>query len=204
MNKIVTNKKKAGIRVGLILALVIGMTFAYITLPSPQLIQDPNTKSWHVIWESNLASAAEANPGAGAGGILEIYFVNHTDTVTTQNTTATIEGWCTAAGLGYASADNFNTELAHSVAFDVCVRVRGNETMCDRGGNWFPADLKVEWTSADLSVGADTAMVGAITLNNTALPYLYMNFEDDNGDAGFTLSKDGTAQITSIKFSAYF
>jgi hypothetical protein len=179
------------------------MTFAYITLPSPQLVQDPNTKSWHVIWESNLVSAAEANPGAGAGGILEIYFYPHDAdpaTTYTENTTATLE----AASLGWANADNFNTELEHSTLFDVVVRVRGNETMCDRGGNWFPADLKVEWTSADLSIGADTAMTGVITLNNTALPYLYMNFYDNNGAAGFTLAKDGSATISSIKFSAYY
>lgn len=207
MNKIVNNKKKAGIRAGLVVALVIGLTFAYITLPSLQLVQDKDTKSWHVIWESNLAHAAEANPGAGAGGILEIFFVNHTATPTTaynENTSATIEGWCTTAKLGYASADDFNTELAHSVAFDVVVRVRGNATMCERDGDWFPADLKVEWTSADLGIGADTDMTGVITLNNTALPYLYMNFYDDNGAAGFTLPKDASYDITSIKLSAYY
>lgn len=200
MNSKITNKKKAGFRAGFIIALVIGMTFAYLTLPTPKL----DTKSWHIVWEGNMAQADEANPGAGAGGILEIFFINHTDAVTTQNTSATIEGWCDAAGLGYVSADDFNTELAHSVAFDVCVRVRGNETMCDRGGNWFPADLKVEWTSADLGIGADTAMVGVVSYNNTAANYLWMNFEDDNADAGFTLPKDASYDITSIKLSAYY
>jgi hypothetical protein len=178
------------------------MTFAYITLPTPKLVNDG--KTWHVLFEGNLASAAEADPGAGAGGILEIYLINHTDAVTTQNTTATIEGWCDAAGLGYASADDFNTELAHSVAFDVCVRVRGNATQCKRGAIWHGGDLKVEWTCSGLSVGADTAMVGAITYNNTGASYLWMNFEDDNSNAGFTLPKDASYDITSIKFSAYY
>jgi len=202
MNKI-NDKKKAGMRAGLVIALVTGMMFAYLTIPHPHLEQDDG-KSWHVVWESNLADAAEANPGVGAGGILEIYYINHTDAVTTQNTTTTIEGWCNAAGLGYASADNFNTELAHSVAFDVCVRVRGNATQCKRGTVWHGGDLKVEWTCAGLGVGADTAMEGVITYNNTGASYLWMNFEDDNSNAGYTLAKDQTIAISSIKFSAYY
>jgi hypothetical protein len=203
MNKI-ANKKKAGFRAGLVITLVIGMLF---TIQNVSIQQDKDTRSWHIVWEGNMAQAAEANPGAGAGGILEIYFYPHAAdpaTTYTENTTATIEAACTAAGLGYASADNFNTELAHSVAFDVVVRVRGNKTQCWRLTKFFDSDLKVEWTSADLSIGADTAMTGVISYNNTGQDYLWMNFYDNNGHAGFTLAKDGTAQITSIKLSAYF
>jgi hypothetical protein len=197
------SRKARVIRPVVVIAFVIAMMVGYATLPRPVLEQD-DEKTWHVIFEGNMASAAEANPGAGVGGILEIFFVNHTDEDCSENDSATIEGWCDAADLGYASADDFNVELANSVAFDIIVRVRGNVTMCDRGGDWFPADLKVEITSADLGLGADTAMTGTVTLNNTALDYLYMNFEHDNADAGFTLSKDEVNQITSIKFSAYY
>lgn len=202
-----TVSKKAGIRIGLVVALVMGMSFAYIALPMPKLIQDEYTESWHIVWEGPLTALAEANPGEGVGGILEVFITNHSatpDTTYLQNTSATIEGWCTAAGFGYATADATNIDTAHSTAFDVVVRVRGNETMCDRDGDWFDADLKVEWTCADLSVGADTAMTGVVTLNNTGLNYLYMNFYDDNSGSGYTIGKGDTVEITSIKFSAYY
>lgn len=198
-------KKKAGFRVGLIVALVVGMMFSYMTLPQPTIVHDE--RGWHVVWEGSFAQAAEADPGAAAGGILEIFFINHSaspDTTYTVNTSATLETWCTAAGLGYASADDFNFELAHSVDFDVVIRVRGNQTQCYRTDHWHPQDLRVRWTSSDLSVSADTVMTGVVSYNNSAQPYLWMNFYDDNSGSGFSLSKDQSVDITSIKFEAYY
>jgi hypothetical protein len=203
-------KSKAGrLRPWLVIGLVIGIMVSYMTFPHPQLVQDEETGSWHIIFDGNLAQAAEANPGAGAGGILEIYFVNHSATNHSSascNVSATIEGWCNAANLGYANADDFNVELAHSTAFDICIKVRGNETQCDRGGNFCDTDLRVRITSADLSIGADTVLTGTILHNDTNDDYLWMMFETkgDNPYAGFTLPKDASYDITSIKFEAYY
>lgn len=194
------NKKKAGIRTGLVIALVLGMLF---TVQNISIQQDKDTKSWHIVWEGNMAQAAEANPGAGAGGILEIFFYPHdADPATTyaENTSATLE----AASLGWANADDFNTELPHSTLFDVVVRVRGNQTQCWRINKYYDTDLRVRWTSADLSVGADTVMTGVISYNNTGVSYLWMNFYDNNGAAGYNLPKDTSYDITSIKFEAYY
>lgn len=203
--KKIVNKKKAGVRAGLVIALVMGMMFVYTTLPVPQIKMDE--RGWHVVWEGNLAQAAEGNPGSGAGGILEIFFINHTASPATcydTNSSSDMEAWCTAAHLGYTSADDFNTELAHSVAFDVVVRVRGNHTQCYRTDKFYHTDLKVEWTCAGLSIGADTAMTGVVSYNNSGGTYLYMNFYSNGGGSGFTLSKDQSIAITSIKFSAYY
>lgn len=208
-NDVVVGKpsvKRTAVKVGAVIGIFVSLIFAGSGM-YPHIVQDVDTRSWHVIFEGNLASAAEADPGSGAGGILEVFFINHTATPATaydENTSATLESWCTAAGLGYASADDFNVELAHTVTFDVVVRVRGNATMCERAGDWFDADLKVEWTSSDLGISADTDMTGVVSYNNTAAPYLWMNFYDTNGGSGFTLSKDETNTISSIKFSAYY
>jgi len=187
------------------LGIIIGVMFCLIWMgagPYPQLRDDG--KSWHIIWEGSFGQAAEAELTSGAGGILEIFFVNHSGSALTENTSATIEGWCDDNGLGYASADDFNVELAHSTLFDVGIKVRGNKTQCWRSDKFYDTDLRVRWTSADLSVGADTAMTGVILDNSTDNTYLWMMFYDDNSGSGFSLSKDASVDITSIKFEAYY
>lgn len=203
MNRDKLKDKARSIRLPVVIAFIIGgLIFAY-NIPHPQLVQDDG-KSWHVIWEGNLAQAAEATLGAGEGGILEIYFVNHSATHVYPNLTTTIEGWCDGAGLGYANADDFNVELAHSTLFDVVVKVRGNKTQCWRTDKFYDIDLRVRWTSSDLSVGADTAMTGTVLTNNTGYDYLWMAFYDANSGSGFSLPKDTTYDIDSIKFEAYY
>jgi len=204
------NRKKAGFRLGLISVLVIGMMFTFMTVPRPVI--EHNEGEWHIIWEGNLASATEGDPGSGASGFLSVYFHPHTATpedAYDQNTSATIETNCTNAGLGYANADDTEVDLAHSTEFDVVFRVRGNATNCQVGGVWFDTNLKIQWTSADLSVGADTELTvgaseGIATSNNSDYTFLYMNFWDDNSGSGFTISQDETAEITSIKLLAYY
>jgi len=199
------HKKRNKIGYGLVFFLVMGMLFAYFTFPSPTFVKKDG--SWHVIFEGNLAEAAEADPGAGASGILEIFIINHSatpGTTYTQNSSSTLEGWCTAAGLGYCNADDSNVDIAHSTAFDIVVRVRGNDTHCWRTDHWYPADLKVEITCAGLSIGADTDLTGVVSYNNSGADYLWMNFYIDNSGSGYTISKGSTVEITSIKFSAYY
>ena len=68
MKKKGKSKSKAGLRAGLVVALVMGMLFGYASfLMNVQVEYNP---SWHIVWEGNFAEASEANPGAGAGGIL--------------------------------------------------------------------------------------------------------------------------------------
>lgn len=186
----------------IILALIIGAGLA-LTGMIPYLEYEEDTRSWHIVWEGNLAQATEANPGAGAGGILEIFFYPHVanpNTVYAENNSAILE----ANSLGWANADDFNVQLPHSTPFDIVVRVRGNATQCKRGNIWWDSDLRVRITSSDLGIATDTVMTGIVTRNNSADPFLWMNFYINNTGLGYTLSKDQIAQITSIKFEAYY
>ena len=190
------------------LGIVIGVMFCLIWMgagPYPHLVNDG--PSWHIVWEGSFGQAAEADLGSGVGGILEIFFANHSAAPATcydENDSSVIEGWCDTAGLGYANADDFNVELAHSTTFDVVIRVRGNKTQCWRSDKFYDTDLRVRWTSADLSVGGDTEMTGVVSQNDSGIDFLYMNFYDDNSGSGYSLSKDASADITSIKFEAYY
>jgi len=199
--------KVKSIRVGLVLALVCAM-FVVGMMPHPTIQNDD--KGWHVVWEGSLSDyvyAAEANPGAGVSGILEIFIINHTaspDTAYDENSSSDMESWCTAAGLGYCNADDSNIDIAHTTDFDIVVRVRGNQTICHDGSQFMDSYLRVRITSADLSIGADTEMTGVVSQNSSGNTYLWMNFYEDNSGSGYSISRDETAEITSIKFEAYY
>jgi hypothetical protein len=200
--------KKAGVKLGTVLGIFTIVCLLIFTAPQPK-VEYKKDRSWHVIWEGNFAEAAEADPGAGNSGILNIYFINLTsppEATFETNASATMEGWCTANGLGYANADDFNVELAHSVNFMVGIKVRANRTHAYRDTMFYHTDVRVRWTSADLGVGADTVMSVAINDNLTLASndFIWLTFYDDNSGSGYSLSKDETNQITSIKLEAYF
>ena len=199
--------RKAGFRsAAFVSALVIGIMVAWATMPHPML--DVDEKGWHILFDGNLAQAAEGNPGAGVGGILWIGFVNHSNpneyADVAYNTTATLESWCTSNGLAYANADDFNLEMSHSVLFDIVIKVRLNQTECWDGSQWVDTWARMNITSADLGIGADTAMEKFVLHNDTADGYLWLMFYYDFTNAGYDLSKDQSADITSIKLSAYY
>lgn len=209
-------KSKAGIpvRLGLISGIIIAMIIVSFSVPTPRIEQTDDGKSWHVLWKGNFAdlARAEGSPGAGVAGILEVFFPNATVTPNNTyaiNTSSVIETWCTAAHLGYTSADDFYTELAHSTSFDLVVRVRGNMTVCGDGTNFRAEWLRVNITAAAPLTLTDHWTFGVITNNSstTGQPYIWMNFWI-NGTYGtgtaFQLTKDQSCVISEIRFEAYY
>lgn len=199
--------KKAGIKSGVKAGVIVGIIVCLVWAssgPYPSVVDDG--KGWHIVWEGSFAEAAEASPGAGASGILQIFFVNHSAAGNiTENTSATIETWCDAVNLGYTSADDFNVELAHSVDFDIGLKVRANKTHAWRSTVFFDTDVRIRLTATDLSISADTVLSGVVLDNDTVDDYIWMMFETKADDTnGFSLSKDETADITSIKFECYY
>ena len=212
MKKTKMSNKNAGKCLGLISMLVIGIIFTYTALFGIVNQEPIVEKSWHVIWEGSLPTlGAEATPGANVSGILSVYFHPHQTDIGgyLENSSSNLETNCTGAGFGFANADDTEVDLIHSTAFDVVIRVRGNNTNCRVGSVFFDTNLRVRWTCADLSVSADTELTldageAKTTANDTLYTHLYMNFFDDNSGSGFTISQDQTIEITSIKFEAYF
>jgi len=204
-------RTKAGVYLGTLIGAVIITATVFLANMNVIVEEEPepveDTRRWRNIF-TWTPTAGEANPGAGASGILEIYFVNHSTTPPFENTTATIEGWAANIGatpfLGWNNTDNFMQQLQHSTTFDIIVRVRGNATHCNRTTFWYTTDLNVTLSCVDLGVGVNTSMTGVATQNGTG-SYLWMNFYHKGpGGAGFTLSKGQTVQITRIAFDAYY
>jgi len=209
-------KIKAGtpVRIGLVIGIVLAMLALSFSIPTPRLVQDQigHEKSWHIIWAGSFADLvkAEATPGAGVAGILEVFFANHTATPNqtySVNASSTIETWCTAAHLGYASADDFYTELAHTTSFDVVVRVRGNTTICGDGSVY-----RAEWLRVNITAAAPLSMTDQWTFrvntsNTSTEPFIWCNFYINGtyiSGSDFQLAKDQSCAITEIRFDAYY
>jgi hypothetical protein len=200
--------------IGIISGLVIAILVASFSAPYPVIVDDEPTGSWHVIWQGGfmeLMQAAEGNPGSGVSGILEIYFANHSATGSetyTVNTTAVIEGWCTAAGLAYSGTDDFNLEIKHSTKFDIVVRGRANKTVCANStesyGVYNLGRLRVNITCMDLGIPASTTMSILATRNATTEGFIWFNAYVNNSNVGYEIAAGNTTTLPEIKFEAYY
>jgi len=198
-------ESRKGVRYGLVIAIVFSVLF--VVALNPQIIVQNDEEGYATVkFDFPVSLAAEADPGAGNGGILSVYFINYTaaQTPPTTNDSSDLETW--AANVGYVSYNNtspFQQQLKHTTTFAVVVRVRGNAEQCKRGTDFYDTDLNVTWRCDDFTVADGTSMTGYVSYNNSGDEYLYMNFVDDNGGAGYSLNKDQSVTIQNIKFDAY-
>jgi len=198
--------KKAGIisaiTLGIITILIIANTG--IT-PEPKT----TTMKWREV--QTLRLGQEFIPAAGESSILIIYFINHSAGdyyYAQENNSATLEGYCNASGLGYANADDQELDIAHSTAFDIVIKVRGNATHCKHGATWWDSDLNVTITWSDKALTNDqpdgNTTYPQANMNTSAFGYLYTIFYWDNGGAGYTINKGQTTEVGDIIFAAYY
>jgi len=143
-------------------------------------------------------SAAEANPGAGASGILEVFIIDHANRPANYNSNIS-EGDSFVLGYG---VDNFNINIPHSTAFDIVVKCRANATHAynSTGSKW-----ETDWIRCILNA------TGAITINENMNEteitnnsnYIWVNYWIDNSGSGYTIGRDETLNIGTIKFEYY-
>jgi len=212
--------RKVGIRSGVVSAIVIVMLIFAFNMPKPtiEMIETEDGKSWHVAWEGTLAQAMgdAENSTAGYNGtaIRGIYFVNHTETplnTYAQNDSDVLQNYSNASNLAYSGEDNFYLEMAHSVNFDIVVRVSGNKSMCgtNLSGDGVFIDtylrLNITATGTPLLITALTPAHGVVTHNVSTEYLMYKNFYLNDTDAGtFTLSKGQSCDLTVIRLEAYY
>ena len=209
--------KKAGVRWGTVFGVfIVVFLLATRMVPTPELETSP---SWHVIWEGTLAEATEANPGAGASGFLEIFFVNHSNTGTTtydSNVSSTYETWCNAsldadgaAGTtnhAYAAGDNFHLELKHSTTMDIVVRARWNRTHAWDGSKFVDGDCRINITASGggITISGATSGTNCVSGNETDHTYIWINCYWNNSNAGYTLNKGQTCTVSQVSIQAKY
>lgn len=218
--KKIKNKKAIGLRLGLISGIIIAMLVYTTIIPYAPVVEQTETgyqPSWHLIWKGPMSALAEALPTGDASGIVGIWFTNHTITANSTysiNNSNVFSEWCNTSHLGYAFADNFYTELAHDVPFDIVVRIRANKTVCANStesyGIFNQGRIRANITSASLGIAALTSMIQINTSNLSSNPWCYSNFwinwtgAYDPTGVGYTIGVDATATITEIRFEAYY
>jgi len=207
MKDIKNKKNKAGVlsKNFKVIAFVLGIAFALVWSmagPYPSVVDDEH--GWRVVWDGNFASAAEGDPGAGASGIVWIGFVNHSASHNYPNASGTIEGWCDANNLGYASADDFNVEIAHDCDFDIVIKVRVNKTHAWDGSAFVDSWVRMYINSSDLSLSSEAMEGPEIGLNDSGKDYIWLYFYVDFSDSGYDFAKDQSANIDDIKLEAYY
>jgi hypothetical protein len=198
-----SNKKKNGIRLGLVTFLVIGILLAYTYL-NP-VVEQKDDSSWHIVFQGSLAEAAEGNPGTGAGGFLEIILLNKSTAPATdyaKNVSATFETWATTNMPGktpYWNADNGRMEYATGKTFVFLVRCRFNKTQCWDGSKFIGANTRVNITvSGAVTIATATAGTRYESYNNTGKNYIWENFVWDNGGSGYSVTYGGS-DITVVQ-----
>jgi len=192
--------KKAGISWGAVSAIVIATIVIFATAPRPELKIDDG--EWQVIWQGNLASAAENDPGAGKGGWMATFMLDYAETPGTcllsNASTGGYDGWGNVSG--YVNADDTATDLPSEDPAYFVVRCRFNDTQCGDAGTLMSDRVRCNLTvSGDETIGnvglvgndADVAGGGGAFVSYNGSSYLYVNFcWDDNSD-GYRITDDG-------------
>jgi len=186
-----TEKRKKSILASLVAVsmLLIGAFSMYLVMPS-----DDNGG-----FGTLSVSAAEANPGAGAGGILEIFIIDHANRPANYATNIS-EGDSFVLGCG--NATSFSINIPHDKAFDIVVKCRANATQAynNTGSEW-----ETDWIKCILNA------TGAITINENMNEteiannsnYIWVNYWIDNSGSGYTIDRDETVTISKIDFQYY-
>ena len=216
-------KKETKIRIGfwsgaICCMFCIGIMMGFVLQSAVRpTVEEEQSWSAVYIW---TPLGAEGDPGAGASGFLEIFFVNHStgpNTSYAENISANIEANCTAnmaAHTPYASADDFDIELESGVSFDIVVRVRFNKAHAYETDHFQGSDCDVQitftctgWDDGNDESNTSCRTVGAMVESNnvSTSPYIWFNCvwnADDDG--GYQLSADATLTITEIYIEARY
>ncbi len=139
-------------------------------------------------------SAGDADPGAGASGLLEVLIVNHTNHPTYSSNVTDAD----SAVYGWGNSDSFSIEVPHGETFDIVVQARGNSTHTSLDYT----NMRVNITSTDLGISTDAAMTEYEV--GSSSDYIWGQYVIDNGGSGYTISRDETASISSIKLQCYY
>jgi hypothetical protein len=203
--------KKRGVHLAVICGVFCVSFMIAAQMYTPTLKYEP---TWHIVWEGSLAEAAEGNPGAGASGFLEIFFINHSAAPATaydDNTSGTYETWANAnlgSGVGnaWANADAFNLQIKHSVAMDVVVRARWNRTNAFNGTMFRGADCRINITASGggITISGATSGTNVVSKNTSTNDFIWINVYWNNAAAGYVLSKGGTCTISMISIQAKY
>jgi hypothetical protein len=147
--------------------------------------------------------SAEANPGEGASGMLEIYIYPHAATpATTYNANLSTDD---AYAYGEAWDGSLTGNVPYDTAFDIVIKVRFNTTHAynSTASDWDMDYIQAIINSTDLSITPNQLMDKIEITNNTEYIWVHFYFQDDGG-SGFTYGAGETVTVDEVRLQAYF
>jgi len=222
MNEKNEKNKRKYTKAGVGFGAVIGILFISVLLVLSNVSEmvEPTVEK-EKVWQKVhrwTPLGAEGNPGAGASGFLEIFFMNiSSDNATGYglNTSSTHETWSDANMPGatpnaYANADEFDIEDFESEkTFVIMVRTRYNKTHAWDTDKFIDTDTdcQITVTCNDWAVGANINNASGeknVTRNNTGEDYIWINWIWDNSGTGYQIADDAILTTSEIYIEARF
>jgi hypothetical protein len=153
----------------------------------------------------NIVGAADADPGAGSSGIINVFIYPHSANPGADYATNLTEGnayahFPTPGGLNRA----LEGDVPYDTEFDIIVLARFNTTHAynSSGSTWETSWTRANMTCADLGIGALTAMTGVQTA--TSGDYMWVQFYLNNAGSGYTITHGASVNVTALVVQAYF
>ena len=197
------------------IATVIAVLVITANIENESFVKEEERFQAVYIW---TPTGGEGDPGSGASGWTEIFFMNLSDWTAGGygvNNTATLEGWCDAQlpncdPNAWASADNFDiTYFDSETTFVIGCRGRFNQSHAWETDHWNGNDTNIKITVScdDWVVGSNINNVSGSmieTANNTDYNFFYANWWWTNGGVGYQIGDDATLTTSEIYVEAKF
>lgn len=201
------SKKQEWMKAGILSSLTAFGIVALLMLTNTgnviveQTVIEP--KSWHRI------PLGEADPGAGASGVLNVSIVahHHFDPYTSNMTYNA--SYYSDKGKGDVNNTHIGDNVTYTGFFDIIVKVRWNRTHAYNSTAGANPRYRLDWvrgniTCAGLSISADTAMAEYNITGTTNGLYIWVNYVMDNSGAGYQIGRGQNITTCSFTFDAYY
>jgi len=198
-NKKEINKKKAGIVIGALSAVV---AILVVTANFGVINTNEDVLEWHVIAEiDSLDPLGENDPGASTSGWLATFCLDYAETPATclasNSTDGDYDTWGNVSG--YVDTDDTDTDLKSEDPFYFVVRCCFNDTVQD-GANFMGSRCRCTLTvSGDETISslpmigdATNASGGGIVSANGTGSMIWINFYWDDNNDGYRITDDGS------------
>lgn len=206
-NRYKINGKAAATITAMISSLIVGLLVLSMSITEDVIIEkQQEIRSWKFIADS-LGDEAGVDNATLESGILSIYYPPHQadpETAYLENNSEALERLCLGNGTGYANTDDSRVEIAHSIAFDIVVRVRANKTVCWNGSAFIDAYARVNLTSDGFSIPALTNMTPVLSRNDTGQEYIWINFYINNAHNGYMITRGNETLLPQFLYQGYY
>lgn len=194
-------KGKAGVRVGVVAGLIVGIMLLSLVIPVPEVNWETGEIHFRM-WHPNVLG--DNDPGAGASGVLRVYVVEHGHYTYTSNITqsdAEVYEW------GDLNNSHLGSNVPYSTAFDIVVKVRWNRTHA-----WNTTVYELGWVRGNITCSAFTLSDDAMdeyNITGCGTPtYIWVHYVWDGttggGGSGEQISRGQNVTSCSFTFDAYY